>query len=232
MKTIHTPTSPTHLSEKNARTLLRHGRREKGNTQKDGWLPAPPPRLSPPHPPTPPPFFFLSLHVTVRHDLAPGQGLAHPAGPSAAHLEVWARRTAPDRVSASALAAEMRDRMPGSQPQPCEEERKKGGGWVGGLGGGCVRCVCVGARSRPTVRAGIVHSCHPAHSGCWGAACHPKAGSVGQPVPPFFFCPSAHFSAAKVSPSFSLSLSKKNSTHVLHKLDGVRAAGGGGLTGR
>ena len=75
--------------------------------------------------------------------------MAHPAGPSAAHLEVWARRTAPDRVSASALAAEMRDRMPGSQPQPCEEGREKGGwvgGWVGWGGGGCVRCVCVGAK--------------------------------------------------------------------------------------
>ena len=78
--------------------------------------------------------------------------MAHPAGPSAAHLEVWARRTAPDRVSASALAAEMRDRMPGSQPQPCEEERKKGGGWVGGLGGG-VREVCVCRCKVPADRA-------------------------------------------------------------------------------
>ena len=121
---------------------------KKGTRKKMDGSP-PRPRASAPHTPTPPPFFFLSLHVTVRHDLAPGQGLAHPAGPSAAHLEVWARRTAPDRVSASALAAEMRDRMPGSQPQPCEEGREKGGwvgGWVGWGGGGCVRCVCVGAK--------------------------------------------------------------------------------------
>lgn len=58
------------------------------------------------------------LHRVTRHDLAPTHGLTHPAGTAAAHLDVCARRTAPDRVSASALAAEMRDRMPGSQPQP------------------------------------------------------------------------------------------------------------------